>query len=225
MKKINIALDGHAGGGKSTTAKILAKKLAYIYVDSGAMYRAITLFVIENDVDLNNTEAVENALRSIEIDFKLNEQNQHNDVFLNGKNVEDKIRKMEVTARVSEVSAIKEVREFLVKKQQEIGLKKGVVMDGRDIGTVVFPEAELKVFMTASIEARAQRRLMEMKAKGQEVNLEEIKQNLESRDHQDSTRKESPLRKAEDAIDIDTSDLTIEEQVEKILNLALQIIN
>ncbi|MBX2840420.1 MAG: (d)CMP kinase [Flammeovirgaceae bacterium] len=225
MKKINIALDGHAGGGKSTTAKILAKKLAYIYVDSGAMYRAITLFVLENNVNLDDLNAVEKALNSIEIDFKLNEQNQHNDVFLNGGNVEDEIRTMEVTDKVSEVSAIKVVREFLVKKQQEIGLKKGVVMDGRDIGTVVFPDAELKVFMTASIAARAKRRLLEMQAKGQEVDLEEIKQNLESRDHQDSTRKESPLKKAKDAIDIDTSELTIDQQVDKILKLALEIIN
>ena len=220
MKKIIIAIDGHAACGKSTTAKLVAKKLNYIFIDSGAMYRAVTLYFLDNHINLENVDHVISALNDIDIEFRLNEVDGNNDLYLNNKSVLHEIRTMRVNENVSMVSSIKEVRAFLVEKQKKIGSKKGIVMDGRDIGTVVFPNADLKIFMTASIEARTARRLQELQAKGITTSEEEIIKNLRERDHKDSTRKVSPLRKAEDAIIIDTSTLTIEAQVNKILSLA-----
>jgi cytidylate kinase len=220
MKKIVIAIDGHAACGKSTSAKLLAKKLNYIFIDSGAMYRAVTLHLLKKNIDPDNTNQVLEALKEIDVEFRLNKENGQNDVYLNNVIVSHEIRSMHVNDHVSTISSIKEVRQFLVAKQQEIGKKKGIVMDGRDIGTVVFPNASLKIFMTASIEARAGRRLAELQEKGIVASEDEIIKNLRDRDHKDSTRRESPLRKADDAIIVDTSTLTIEEQINKLLALA-----
>ncbi len=220
MKKIIIAIDGNSGCGKSTTAKALAKKLHYIYIDTGAMYRAVTLFFIEHDIDLNNEEDVKNALAQIDISFKYNEETGHNDTYLNGKNVEREIRQMEVSNLVSPVSEIPAVRRKLQEQQRRLGEDKGVVMDGRDIGTVVFPDADLKIFMTADLEVRAERRRKEMHEKGMNVELNEVIANLKERDRIDSSRADSPLKKADDAIVVDTSHLTFDEQVNKILELA-----
>ncbi|OEK01365.1 cytidylate kinase [Roseivirga sp. 4D4] len=220
MTKINIAIDGLSGCGKSSTAKAVAKSLHYKFIDTGAMYRAVTLYFLQHNVDLSNHDQVVNALSDIQIDFEFNQESQKNETILNQQNVEQEIRKMYVSEMVSPVSAIKEVRVAMVAQQQAMGRDKGVVMDGRDIGSVVFPDAELKVFMTASTEVRAKRRQAELAAKGEEVALNEIIANLESRDHQDSTRAESPLIKVDDAIEIDTSDLRFEDQVQKVLNLA-----
>lgn len=220
MKKIIIAIDGNSGCGKSTTAKALAKKLHYIYIDTGAMYRAVTLFFIEHDIDLNNEEDVKNALAQIDISFKYNEETGHNDTYLNGKNVEREIRQMEVSNLVSPVSEIPAVRRKLQEQQRRLGEDKGVVMDGRDIGTVVFPDADLKIFMTADLEVRAERRRKEMHEKGMNVELNEVIANLKERDRIDSSRADSPLKKANDAIVVDTSHLTFDEQVNKILELA-----
>jgi len=220
MKKINIAIDGLSGCGKSSTAKAVAKALAYKFIDTGAMYRAVTLYFLQNKVDLANLEAVNKALSSIEIDFAYNPESGKNETILNQQNVEEEIRKMYVSEMVSPVAAIKAVRVAMVAQQQEMGKHRGVVMDGRDIGSVVFPDAELKLFMSASTEVRAERRRMELEAKGEKVNLQEIIDNLESRDLQDSTRAESPLIKVEDAIEIDTSDMQFEDQVQKVLDLA-----
>mgnify|MGYP001103301888 CR=1 FL=1 len=225
MKKIIIAIDGHAGCGKSTTAKLLAKKLNYIFIDSGAMYRAITLYLLQQNIDTEDTKEVINTLADVDISFSFDSETGNNDILLNKKSVSHEIRSMSVNQNVSAVSSIKEVRHFLVAKQKDIGAKKGIVMDGRDIGTVVFPDAELKIFMTASIEARAERRLAEIKNQDIEVNKEEVIKNLRERDHKDSTRRESPLRKAEDAIIFDTSSLTIDEQVDKAYLLALNVID
>jgi len=225
MKKIIIAIDGHAGCGKSTTAKLLAKKLNYIFIDSGAMYRAITLYLLQQNIDTEDTKEVINTLADVDISFSFDSETGNNDILLNKKSVSHEIRSMSVNQNVSAVSSIKEVRHFLVAKQKDIGAKKGIVMDGRDIGTVVFPDAELKIFMTASIEARAERRLVEIKNQDIEVNKEEVIKNLRERDHKDSTRRESPLRKAEDAIIFDTSSLTIDEQVDKAYLLALNVID
>lgn len=215
-----IAIDGHAGCGKSTTAKLVAKKLNYLFIDSGAMYRAVTFYLLQQKIDLDNKEAVINALDKINLSFKNNPVTNSYEIFLNGNNIVEEIRTMEVNQTVSRVSTIKEVRHFLVAQQQEMGKNSGIVMDGRDIGTVVFPDAALKVFMTASIEDRANRRILELKLKGEELSTTEIIENLKQRDHIDSTRKESPLRKAVDAVEIDTSQLTIEEQVNKVVLLA-----
>lgn len=215
MKKITIAIDGYSSCGKSTMAKDLAREIGYIYIDSGAMYRAVTLYCLENglftseDIDTCRLEA---ELPNIRISFKLNPDTQRPMTYLNGENVEDRIRTMEVSSHVSPVAALPFVREALVKQQQEMGQAKGIVMDGRDIGTVVFPDAELKIFVTASAEIRAQRRYDELKAKGQEASFEEILQNVKERDHIDQNRPVSPLRQAEDAILLDNSHLTIEEQ-------------
>ncbi len=221
MSKINIAIDGLSGCGKSSTAKAVAKALHYKFIDTGAMYRAVTLYFIQNDIDLTNHDQVMQALSEIQIDFEFNQKSQKNETILNQQNVEEEIRKMDVSQKVSPVSAIKEVRVAMVAQQQEMGKYRGVVMDGRDIGSVVFPDAELKVFMTASTEIRAKRRKEELAAKGEIVDLKDIIENLESRDHQDSTRAESPLIKVEDAIEIDTSDLKFENQVQKVLDLAI----
>lgn len=222
MAKINIAIDGLSGCGKSSTAKAVAKTLGYKFIDTGAMYRAVTLYVLNEAVDLTSKESVIQALEQITIDFRYNQESQKNETFLNGQNVEEEIRSMRVAGSVSQVAAIKEVRVAMVAQQQQMGKDKGVVMDGRDIGSVVFPEAELKLFMTASTEVRAKRRQAELREKGEEVALDEIMKNLEERDRIDSTRDESPLIKVEDAIEVDTSNLLFEEQVQKVLDLALQ---
>ena len=215
MKKITIAIDGYSSCGKSTMAKDLAREVGYIYIDSGAMYRAVTLYCLENGLftpDGIDTEKLEAMMPNIRISFQLNPETQRPMTYLNGVNVEDRIRTMEVSTRVSPVAAIPFVREALVKQQQEMGQAKGIVMDGRDIGTVVFPDAELKIFVVASAEIRAQRRYDELKAKGQEASYEEILANVKERDYIDQNREVSPLRQAEDALLLDNSNLTIEEQ-------------
>jgi len=221
-KKITIAIDGHSSTGKSTVAKQLAKKLGYIYVDTGAMYRAVTLYAMRKVMVTNNRldkEALLRHLAFINIKFKFNENLGYGVVHLNNENVEEEIRLMEVSNNVSKVAAIPEVRKMLVAQQQEMGKEGGVVMDGRDIGTVVFPDAELKLFMTASAEKRAERRYNELKEKGSDVSYEEVLKNVEERDHLDSTRETSPLIKAKDAIEIDNTNLSKEEQFDKILAL------
>ncbi|NME71560.1 (d)CMP kinase [Flammeovirga aprica] len=220
MKKIIIALDGHAGCGKSTTAKAVAKALDYIFIDTGAMYRAVTYHFLSNEVDFSDPTEVDKALASISLKFVMNPESGIGEIHVNNVNVEPFIRNMDITSRVSDVASIKAVRVFNVAEQQKMGEEKGIVMDGRDIGTVVFPEAELKVFMTADVTVRAKRRLKEMEAKGVATNLEDVEADIRNRDHLDSTRKESPLKKADDAIVVDTSALTIEQQVESILKLA-----
>ena len=219
MKKINIAIDGYSGCGKSSTAKEVAKRLHYKFIDSGAMYRAVTLYFIQNEVDLEDAVQVAEALSRISIDFRSNKAGK-SETFLNEQYVEEEIRKMYVSQMVSPVAAIKAVRVAMVTQQQEMGKQRGVVMDGRDIGSVVFPDAELKIFMKASDEARAKRRLLELEAKGEQVTLEEIAKNFRERDAQDTSRKESPLIQVADAVVIDTSDLEFEEQVQKVLALA-----
>lgn len=217
MKKITIAIDGYSSCGKSTMAKDLAKEIGYIYIDSGAMYRAVTLYCLENHLfteDGIDTDKLKSAMPHIQITFKLNPETQRPMTFLNGENVEDRIRTMEVSTRVSPVAALDFVREALVKLQQDMGKAKGIVMDGRDIGTVVFPDAELKIFVTASAEIRAQRRYDELKAKGQDASFEEILANVKERDFIDQNRAVSPLRQAEDAILLDNSNMSIEEQKE-----------
>lgn len=221
--KIIIAVDGYASCGKSTLAKALAKALNYIYIDTGAMYRAVTLYCIENDIDIQDAAAIDKALANIDIRFKT--LDGKNTTFLNGKNVEEEIRKMYVNEWVSEVAAISAVRRAMVREQREMGLEKGAVLDGRDIGTVVFANAELKLFMTANLKVRTQRRLMELQAKGQSVTSENIAKNLQHRDHIDSTRKDSPLKLADDAIVIDNSNLSQEEQLAMCLALARERVN
>lgn len=212
VKRITIAIDGPSASGKSTIAKSLAKALGYIYVDSGAMYRAVTLYFLENDVPIDDADAVAEALEHISIRFMRNERG--NCTILNDRDVESEIRQMRVSEHVSQVAAIKAVRTEMVTQQYEMGKNKGIVMDGRDIGTVVFPDAEVKIFVTADIEERAKRRYAELKKKGNEVSFEEILQNLRERDRIDSTRAVSPLRKADDAIEIDNTHLSLEEQLE-----------
>ncbi|MGD1839508.1 MAG: (d)CMP kinase [Thermonemataceae bacterium] len=220
MKKIIVAIDGYSACGKSTTAKLVAAQLNYAYIDTGAMYRAVTLYFIENHIALTNPKEVTQALRDINISFQPNPKTQRSDTYLNGINVENEIRKMYVTQQVSPVSAITEVRKTLVAEQQKMGKRKGVVMDGRDIGTTVFPEAEVKVFMDADLTVRAHRRQKELMEKGETLNLEEIVHNLKERDRIDTTREESPLRKAADAHYLDTTYMTIDEEVEYVLHLA-----
>lgn len=224
MSKIIIAVDGYSSCGKSSTAKAVAQNLGYSYIDTGAMYRAVTLYFIQKHVSVNDDKAIETALSNITIDFRRNAEGQ-NLVYLNGLNVEDEIRKLYVANRVSEVSAIASVRHAMVDQQRKMGKKKGLVMDGRDIGTVVFPEAELKIFMSADPLVRAQRRQIELMAKGETLDLEEILTNIENRDKIDTTRTESPLRKAEDAIEIDTTFMTLDEQVDQVILLADMVMN
>lgn len=219
MKDLVIAIDGNSGCGKSSTAKVLAQKLKYIYIDSGAMYRAVTLFFIKHGIDLQNERDVEEALKQIDISFKYNIETGKSETYLNRKNVENEIRQMEVSNLVSPVSEISQVRRKLVEQQRRLSEGKGVVMDGRDIGTVVFPNADLKIFMTADLEVRAKRRQLELKEKGTMVELEDIIENLKNRDKIDSTRSDSPLKKADDAHVIDTSNITFENQVDQILSL------
>ena len=218
MEKIVITIDGWSSCGKSTLAKQLAKKLGYVYVDSGAMYRAITLYFLRHHIDWDNHEVVSEALKHIHIEFHFNKQSEQSEIFLNEENVEYLIRDLIIAEKVSDVAAIKEVRTFAVKQQQKMGKKKGIVMDGRDIGTTVFPHAELKIFMTADISVRVERRFKEMYEKNPNVTIEEVKNNLEMRDYIDSHREISPLRKAEDAIVLDNTNLTIEEQLAFTLN-------
>lgn len=217
MKKIVVAIDGYSSCGKSTTAKLVAKELHYAYIDTGAMYRAVTLYFLEHYIDFTNPKKIAQALQDIHITFERNARTQRNEVFLNGLNVEDEIRKMYISNSVSEVSVIPEVRHCMVRQQQKMGKKRGVVMDGRDIGTTVFPDAEVKVFMTADVYTRAQRRQEELLEGGEMVALDEIVQNLQKRDLIDSTRKESPLIRAKDAALLDTSYITIDEQVDFVL--------
>ncbi len=222
MKKIIIAIDGYSACGKSSTAKAVASILGYDYIDTGAMYRAVTLYFLQNFVSLTSPNEVENALKKVEIEFRYNPKTQKSDTYLNGINVEQEIRQMAVSDKVSEVSAISQVRKFLVAQQQKMGKKKGIVMDGRDIGTVVFPEAELKIFMTAEMNVRAKRRQDELLEKGELVDLEEIIENLKKRDLIDTSRQDSPLRKAEDAQLIDTTSITFEQQVNQIVEMSKQ---
>lgn len=216
MKKIIITIDGYSSCGKSTLAKQLAAKLNYLYIDSGAMYRAITLYFIQHRVDWADVFQVKTALDSIHLEFVHNQLTGQSDMFLNEENVEPMIREMVVAEKVSEVAAIKEVRDFAVAQQQKMGAGRGIVMDGRDIGTVVFPHAELKIFMTADPGIRVQRRFKELYAKNPNITLHEVKENLELRDYIDSNREVSPLRKAEDAIILDNSNLTMEEQLDLV---------
>lgn len=223
MNKITIAIDGFSSTGKSTVAKQLAHRLGYVYVDTGAMYRAVTLYAIKNGFiskeNFNKKKLIEN-LPKINISFKYNDKLGFAEVYLNDKNVEKEIRTLNVSSFVSQVAAISPVREKLVDQQKKLGQDKGVVMDGRDIGTVVFPDAELKLFMTASAETRAKRRYEELLERGDEVSYADVLKNVEDRDHIDSTRKDSPLLKAEDAIEIDNSNLSLKEQFNLILEMA-----
>ena len=223
-KKLTIAIDGFSACGKSTLAKDLAKKLDYIFIDSGAMYRGVALYCLENHLFADGeplvAKIIEN-LNHIQLEFKTIDQQSL--LFLNNKNVSTEIRENAVANVVSKIATIKEVRQKLVSEQQKMGEKGGIIMDGRDIGSVVFPEAELKLFMTADVETRAKRRQLELLGKGEQASLEEIKLNLETRDEVDSNRTESPLLKVSDAIEIDTSSLTFSEQVEQIIDLVKKV--
>ena len=221
-KKIIITIDGWSSCGKSTLAKQLAEKLGYTYIDSGAMYRAITLYFLRNHVDWTDSKAVVNALKEIHIEFAKNEGDKTSEITLNGENVEYLIRDLVVAEKVSEVAAIKEVRDFAVKQQQALGKKRAIVMDGRDIGTVVFPKAELKIFMTADKAVRVERRFRELYEKNPNVSIEEVKNNLEMRDYIDSHREISPLRRADDAIVLDNSNLSEQEQYQLALKWAIE---
>ncbi|HZG24318.1 MAG TPA: (d)CMP kinase, partial [Chitinophagaceae bacterium] len=214
---IIITIDGWSSCGKSTLARQLANKLNYVYVDSGAMYRAITLYFLRNHVNWTKKKAVEEALHNINLDFRLNDKSQQTEIYLNDENVEYVIRDMVVAEKVSEIAAIREVRAFAVAQQQKMGDSKGIIMDGRDIGTVVFPDAELKIFMKADNAVRVERRFRELYEKNPNVTLEEVKSNLTMRDYIDSNREISPLRKADDAIELDNTNLTEREQLETAL--------
>jgi len=227
MAKITIAIDGYSSTGKSTIAKQLAKALGYVYVDTGAMYRAVTLFAMRKNFindHQKDVDALVNALDEIELTFTYNEELEFSEMYLNGENVEKEIRSLEVSQFVSPVAEIEAVRAKLVAMQQKMGKAKGIVMDGRDIGTVVFPDAELKIFMNASPEKRAYRRYKELLDRGEEVNYDDVLKNVEHRDAIDSSREFSPLRKADDAIAFDNSDMGLEEQFERMYNFALRVI-
>lgn len=224
-QKIIITLDGWSSCGKSTLAKALARALGYVFVDSGAMYRAITLFFIRNQVNIADPVAVEKALESIQLQFIFNPARGASDILLNGENVEALIREMTVASRVSEVAALARVRQFAVQQQQRLGKEKGIVMDGRDIGTVVFPQAELKIFMTADKDIRVQRRLKELQAANPSITADLVRENLEQRDHLDATRSESPLRQAEDARVLDNSNLSPAQQFEIAMAWAQEAID
>lgn len=224
MSKIIVAIDGYSSCGKSSTAKGVAEKLGYHYIDTGAMYRAVTLYFLQNHVSLNNPREVSAALEKIEIEFRSNREGK-SETYLNGLNVEAEIRKLYVADRVSEVAAVGEVRRAMVSQQQRMGRKKGFILDGRDIGTVVFPEAELKIFMNADPLVRAQRRQQELLGKGEMAALNEILENIRKRDIIDTTREESPLRQAPDAHVLDTTYMTLDEQIEKVVLLADAIIS
>ncbi|SCY90384.1 (d)CMP kinase [Flavobacterium caeni] len=226
MKKITIAIDGFSSTGKSTLAKQLAKHLGYVYVDTGAMYRAVTFFAMQNGyigVEFFDKDGLVNALPSIKLAFQFNPALGFGEMYLNGTNVEQEIRTIDVSNFVSRIAEVSEVRAKLVEQQQQMGQGKGIVMDGRDIGTVVFPDAELKIFMTASPHTRAQRRFEELQQKGQDVTFQEVLKNVVERDHIDTHRDDSPLVKAPDAIEIDNSELTREEQFAKVVALVEKI--
>lgn len=222
MKKIIIAIDGHSSCGKSTMAKDLARRIGYIYVDTGAMYRAVTLYALRHNLfnadGSVKAEELEQQMPAIHVGFKLNAESGRPDTFLNGENVEREIRTLEVSQHVSPVAALPFVRKALVAQQQAMGKEKGIVMDGRDIGTVVFPQAELKIFVTASAEVRAERRYKELLGKGMDANYDDILKNVQERDYIDSHREVSPLRKADDAIELDNSNMTIPEQKQWLLD-------
>jgi len=220
MKRIIIAIDGFSGCGKSTIAQETASIFNYRYIDSGAMYRAVTLYFLENHISLTNPLQIAAALSEIKISFQNNSQGK-SEIFLNGANAEHAIRTLRVAEKVSEVSALKEVRKMLVSEQQKMGIGRGIVMDGRDIGSVVFPDAELKIFLTAEAEVRAKRRQEELIARGESADFEEIIKNLKSRDRIDSTRSESPLVQVPEALVLDTTFLTVEEEVETVARFAL----
>lgn len=227
MKKITIAIDGFSSCGKSTMAKDLAREVGYIYIDSGAMYRAVTLYSIENgifDGDIIDTEKLKKEIGNIHISFRLNKEGRP-ETYLNDVNVEDKIRSMSVSSKVSPISALDFVRKEMVAQQQSMGAKKGIVMDGRDIGTTVFPNAELKIFVTATPEIRARRRYDELKAKGQEASFDEILENVKQRDYIDQHRDVSPLRKADDALLLDNTNLTIAQQKEWLFDQFNKVTN
>lgn len=224
-KKINIAIDGESSCGKGTIARELARALNYIFVDSGAMYRAVTLHAIDYQLSPQDFADKPEILDSLSIDFRLNQESGLYETYLNGISVEHRIRSMEVNRLVSEISKVRAVRQYLVRQQQEIGKNKGVVMDGRDIGTVVFPDAELKIYMTAHPEIRARRRFLQLKEKGREVDYKEILANLIERDRIDSTREEGPLRKASDAITLDNTDMSPEQQRRIALTWAKGVID
>jgi cytidylate kinase len=223
--KIIIAIDGFSSCGKSTLAKALATKLEYVFIDTGAMYRAIALYFKRNGIDLANLPAVNKALAQIELRFQYNPATLKSDMYLNGENVELLIREMSISNIVSEVAANSEVRNFAVAQQQAMGVHKGIVMDGRDIGTVVFPNAALKIFVTADPAIRAERRFLELKAVNPEITMEEVAENLQHRDLIDSTREHSPLRQAEDAVVLDNSNISREEQFNLALKWAFEKIN
>jgi len=224
MPKIIIAIDGYSSCGKSSTAKGVAEKLGYHYIDTGAMYRAVTLYFLQNHISMSNPKEVSAALEKIDIEFRSNKEGK-SETYLNGLNVEEEIRKLYVADQVSEVAAIKDVRKAMVRQQQRMGRKKGFVLDGRDIGTVVFPEAELKIFMNADPLIRAQRRQQELIEKGELEDLGEILENIRKRDIIDTTREESPLRQAPDAYVLDTTFMTLDEQVERVVLLADGVIS
>ena len=220
MKKITIAIDGYSSCGKSTMAKDLAREIGYVYVDSGAMYRTVALYALDNGIikdGIIDEARLQEEMKNIEISFQFNPERGRPDTYLNGKRVEDRIRTLEVSNHVSPVAALGFVREEMVRQQQRMGQKGGIIMDGRDIGTTVFPNAELKIFVTASAEIRAQRRYDELKAKGMEADYADILKNVQERDYIDSHREVSPLRKADDAIELDNSHMTIPEQKEWLL--------
>jgi cytidylate kinase len=217
MKNIVIAIDGYSSCGKSTTAKAVAAELGYAYIDTGAMYRGVTLYLLEHGISFEDLPRVEEALHQMQITFKRNRRTGRNELCLDGVIREDEIRQMRISNAVSEVSVIAAVRHAMVRQQQRMARKRGVVMDGRDIGTTVFPDAEVKIFMTADVYTRAMRRQVELAGKGEEVSLDDIVQNLQKRDYLDSTRTESPLRRASDAVLLDTSHITIDEQVDFVL--------
>lgn len=225
MKKIIITIDGYSSCGKSTLAKQLARRLDYTFIDSGAMYRAITYYFLEKKVDIENPAAINRALQDVHLEFKNSGTPGVSDIWLNGQNVEKAIRTMEISNQVSHIARLEAVRYFAVAQQQAMGVNKGIVMDGRDIGTTVFPKAELKIFMTASIEVRAHRRYEELIAKFPEISLEEVKENLLKRDYIDSTRKISPLRQAKDAITLDNSKLSMPQQLDIAAGWAQEILN
>ncbi len=219
MKKIIVTIDGWSSCGKSTIAKQMAKALGYVYIDSGAMYRAITLYFLRHHIDWTTEPEIIEALDKIHLSFRHNDHSGQSEIYLNGENVEYLIRELVVAEKVSEVAAVATVRKFAVEQQQKMGIEKGIVMDGRDIGTTVFPEAELKLFMTADIETRVVRRFIEMHAKNPNVTKEEVRANLQMRDHIDSNREVSPLRMAEDAVLLDNTNLTMEDQLDLSLKL------
>jgi cytidylate kinase len=224
QRKIIIAIDGYSSCGKSTLARQLASKLHYNYIDSGAMYRAITLYFLRNNIDVTDSSAVAEALSNIHLSFELNEKTKESEMYLNEENVSRPIRDMIVAEKVSEVAAIREVRKFAVAQQQKMGKRKGIVMDGRDIGTVVFPDAELKIFMNADPAIRVMRLFEELYVTNPTITLEEVRSNLELRDYIDSNREESPLRRADDALLLDNTGISREEQLDKVLEWVAEVL-